>query len=281
MQRPCQTYLFSWKVFRKSFFPHCFHGYGCCELIRRWSWRYFAIMCKLFWRKRCWNFRWDFSSWTQTCTCGSCNKWLKCFVYRKSAFSCSSWYPTNNTYKLSGGCNQLAIFTRELELGATEKQIQLVVVSIAGPELEPARLLRRRAEKSVTLPVVDIFSLVKFLANTLPRIHDHYSSPAMLNHWTLRYSFRVLILSAFVVVLQQIWWFQSFPWNALTRGLEISSVSRCLGTGHRNTQGNWRSLLVSSCANKLLPARRESNSVLIMVVISMLNMMVKVNVELI
>lgn len=76
----------------------------------------------------------------------------------------------------------MAIFTRELELGATEKQIQLVVVSIAGPELEPARLLRRRAEKSVTLPVVDIFSLVKFLANTLPRIHDHYSSPAMLNH---------------------------------------------------------------------------------------------------
>ena len=169
MQRPCQTYLFSWKVFRKSFFSHCFHVYGCCALIRRWSWRYFAIMCKLFWRKRCWNFKWDFSFWTQTCRCGNHNKWLKCFVYSISAFSCSSWPdPTNNTYKLSGVCNQLAIFTRELELGATEKQIQLVVVSRAGPELGPARLLLRRAEKSVTLPVVDMFSLVKFRANTLP-----------------------------------------------------------------------------------------------------------------
>ena len=76
----------------------------------------------------------------------------------------------------------MAIFTRELELGTTEKQIQLVVVSRAGPELGPARLLLRRAEKSVTLPVVDIFSLVKFRANRFPRIHDHYSSPAMLNH---------------------------------------------------------------------------------------------------
>lgn len=62
----------------------------------------------------------------------------------------------------------MAIFTRELELRATEKQIQLVVVSRAGPELGPARLLLRRAEKSVTLPVVDMFSLVKFRTNTLP-----------------------------------------------------------------------------------------------------------------
>lgn len=62
----------------------------------------------------------------------------------------------------------MAIFMRELELGATEKQIQLVVVSRADPELVPARLLLRRAEKSVTLPVVDMFSLVKCRTNTLP-----------------------------------------------------------------------------------------------------------------
>ena len=150
----------------------------------------------------------------------------------------------------------MAIFTheRELELGTTEKQIQLVVVSRAGPEHGPDGLLLRRAEKSVTLPLVDI--------TTCPWPPCDVQS---LNF--LRYSFRVLILSLFGVVLQQIWWFQSFPWSALTRGLEISSVSRCLDIGHRNTRGNWRSLLASSCANKLLPARRESNYVFIMVVL--------------